>query len=69
MRRVDARPGNRKAVCPESELLHQLHVTSPAVIVIVSRIASVAVPGHAGRVREPIPDGLATPILVDRPPI
>ena len=63
--REDPRPGDAEAIRLEPELLHQVEVLRPAVVVVAGNVPGVAVLGHAGRVTEAVPDRLAAAVLVD----
>ena len=62
----DARPGDREAVTPEAETLHQPHVVPVPVVVIAGDVAGLPVGDLPGRAAEPVPDRLAAAVLADR---
>src|SRR5262245_24653882 len=64
--RKDARPGDRKPIGVRPDALHQGDILLVATIVVVGDVASIAVLDVAGRVRVPVPDGLAFAVLVPR---
>ena len=63
--RLDARPGDREAVRTEPEILHEIEVALPAVIVIARDVAGVAVPDVSGRLAEGVPDRGPSTALVE----
>ena len=63
--REDPRPGHAEAIRLEPDLLHQVEILRPAVVVVAGDVPGVAVLGHAGRVTEAVPDRLAAPVLGD----
>src|SRR5690606_1251550 len=54
--RHDPAPADRESVGLEVEALHHLDVLAPAVVVVASHVAGVAVPHIARSVAEPVPD-------------
>ena len=65
-RRNDPRPRDREAKRVEPEVAHQRHVVGVAVVEVAGWFPRVAVPDLPGRRAEPIPDTLATAVLVHR---
>ena len=63
--REDPRPGDAEAIRLEPDLLHQVEVLRPAVVVVAGDVAGVAVLDHARRVAEAVPDRLAAAVLGD----
>src|SRR4029453_17385315 len=62
--RLDARPGDREPVAPETEVAKDRAVLVVAVVGVTGEVTGVAVPDPPRRVREAIPDALALAVLV-----
>src|SRR4029078_7172122 len=62
--RQDARPGNREAVGPQTQLLHQRDILAPAVVVVAGQVAGAAVLDTPWRMSKAIPDRLALAVFI-----
>ena len=62
-RRLDPRPGNRKAVAVQVHRSDERNVFAHALIRIAGDVAGIAILNFSGRMREAVPDGFALAIV------